>query len=72
MPRHKIMMWTRRNTSQILQVKSCQVLGNRIQFNRRDGRVSRVEEMHLILMAEPAEEEIPGSGSYRNEASLGG
>lgn len=66
------MIWPRRHTGQILRVKSRQVVGNGIQFNGRDDRVSLVEKMQVLLTVEPAEEEIPGSRSYTNKASLGG
>lgn len=69
--RHKKMVWPRRHTSQILRVRSRQVVGNGIQFNGRGDGVSSVEKRQMFLTVEPAEEEIPGSRSHTNKASLG-
>ena len=71
MLRHKKVVWPRRPTSQILRVRSCQVVANRIQFNGRDDGVTLVEKMQMFLTVEPAEEEIPGSRSHTNKSSLG-
>lgn len=71
MLRHKKAVWPRRPTSQILRVRSCQVVGNGIQFDGRDDGVSLVEKMQMFLTVEPAEEEIPESKGHTNKASLG-
>lgn len=70
MLRHKKAVWPRRPTSQILRVRSRQVVGNGIQFNGRDDGVSLVKKMQMFLTVEPAEEEMPGSRSHTNKASL--